>query len=72
MNKLKLSSKDAENLCTALNCMIEKYCEKYPDEFEFENESVGYDNEGVVMANEGSLSDVLDFVANEVVPSLFK
>ena len=65
--------KTNELIVSILNALVEKYCEKYPDEYEFDNVSFGYDEEGKIMTSNGDgLKESLEWVLKEVVPDLIK
>jgi hypothetical protein len=67
----KLSMKETDLFVSIANNLISAYCEKYPDEFEFETASIGYLNDGtIVSANGDDLADTLEWVNNEVIPNL--
>ena len=73
MAKVKLTAAEAEGFVSVANSLIEAYCEKYPDEYNFDDCSVGYDEDGNIMAANGDdFADVLEWVNGEVIPDLIK
>lgn len=67
----KLTEQETELVVSIVNTLIEKYCEKYPEEHDFDEESIGYTSEGeIIPANGDELSDVLDWVHKEIIPDL--
>ncbi len=71
MAKVKLTTADGEGFVSVVNSLIEAYCEKYPDEHDFDSESIGYTDDGeIIAANGDDLADVLNWVNSEVIPDL--
>lgn len=67
----KLNEQETELVVSIVNTLIEKYCEKYPEEHDFDEESIGYTSEGeIISANGDDLTDVLDWVHSEIIPDL--
>lgn len=70
---MKLNVKEAEAFVSVVNTLIEKYCGKYPDEYNFDDMAIGYDDEGNVISNNGDdIIDVLNWVNGEIIPNLIK
>lgn len=62
-----------ELLMSIANALIEKYCEKYPDEFNFDEQSLGMLKTGqIVTFNGDDLKDALEWVLYEIVPDLLQ
>ena len=54
-----------------LNALVEKYCEKYPDEYEFDAMSFGYDLDGEIITSNGDgKKGALNWVLKDVIPDL--
>ena len=54
-----------------LNELIERYCDKYPDEYCFDELSVGFGPDGKIKPVDGSdLNETLEWVLEEVIPDL--
>ena len=71
MAKAKLTAAETDGFVSVVNSLIEAYCEKYPDEHDFDSESIGYTDDGeIIAANGDGLADVLDWVNGEVIPDL--
>jgi hypothetical protein len=71
MAKVQLTAAEAEGFVSVVNSLIEAYCEKYPDEHDFDSESIGYTDDGeIIAANGDDLTDVLEWVNSEIVPDL--
>lgn len=67
----KLDERETEGLVSVVNSLIEAYCEKYPDEYDFADVSVGYTDDGEILgANGDDFADVLEWVNSEVIPDL--
>jgi hypothetical protein len=66
-----LTVNEADAVVSVINSLIERYCAKYPDEFDFDELSIGYDNNGnIFCANGDDLTDTLEWVNSEVIPDL--
>jgi hypothetical protein len=66
-----LTVNEADAIVSVVNSLIERYCAKYPDEFDFDELSIGYDNNGnIFCANGDDLTDTLEWVNSEVIPDL--
>jgi len=66
-----LTVNEADAVVSVVNSLIERYCAKYPDEFDFDELSIGYDNNGnIFCANGDDLTDTLEWVNSEVIPDL--
>ena len=62
-----------ELLVSIINALIEKYCEKYPDEYCFDDQSIGMLKTGqIVTFNGDDLKDALEWVLFEIVPDLLQ
>lgn len=60
-----------ELFVSIVNTLIEKYCEKYPDEFCFDDHAIGITENGNVLdANGDDPRDTLEWVLEEIVPDL--
>jgi hypothetical protein len=71
MAKVKLTAAEAEGFASVVNSLIEAYCEKYPDEHDFDSESIGLTDDGeIIAANGDDLADVLEWVNSEIIPDL--
>ena len=67
----KLNIKETDAFVSVVNSLIEAYCEKYPDEYDFGMCSIGYEDDGFIYAANGDdLVDVLEWVNSEVIPDL--
>jgi hypothetical protein len=67
----RLTPSETEGFVSVINSLIQAYCEKYPDEHDFDSESIGYTDDGeIIAANGDDLADVLDWVNGEVIPDL--
>ena len=66
-----LTVNETDALVSLVNSLIERYCAKYPDESNFDDLSIGYDENGnIFCANGDNLTDTLEWVNSEVVPDL--
>jgi len=66
-----LTVNEADAVVSVVNSLIERYCAKYHDEFDFDELSIGYDNNGnIFCANGDDLADTLEWVNSEVIPDL--
>ena len=66
-----LTVNEADAVVSVVNSLIERYCAKYPDEYDFDELSIGYDNNGnIYCANGDDLTDALEWVNSEVIPDL--
>jgi len=71
MAKVKLTAAEAEGFVSVVNSLIEAYCEKHSDEHDFDSESIGYTDDGeIIAANGDDLADVLEWVNGEIIPDL--
>jgi len=71
MAKVKLTAAEADGFVSVVNSLIEAYCEKYPDEYDFDSASIGYTEDGeIIAANGDDLADVLHWVNSEIIPDL--
>lgn len=67
----KLTEQEADGFVSIINSLIQAYCEKHPEEHDFDEESIGYTSDGeIVAANGDDLTDVLDWVHSEIVPEM--
>ena len=68
-----LTEREADGLVSIVNSLIQAYCEKYPEEGDFDELSIGYTSEGeIIAANGDDLTDVLDWVQSEIVPDMVR
>lgn len=67
-----LSEQEAEGFVSIVNSLIQTYCDKYPDEHDFDMESIGYTDDGEIFAVNDDLTDVLDWVLNEIIPEMVR
>lgn len=71
MAKVKLTAAEADGFVSVVNSLIEAYCEKYPDEYDFDSASIRYAEDGeIIAANGDDLADVLLWVNSEIIPDL--
>ena len=71
MAKVNLTAAEAEGFVSVVNSLIEAYCEKYPDDYDFDSASIGCTDDGeIVAANGDDLADVLEWVNGEIIPDL--
>jgi len=71
MAKVKLTAAEAECFVSVANSLIQAYCEKYPDEYDFDSAGIGYSTNGSIFsANGDDLVDVLNWINSEVIPDL--
>lgn len=69
----KLTEQEADGFVSIVNSLIQAYCEKYPEEYDFDECSIGYTSDGeIVAANGDDLTDVLDWVHSEIVPEMVR
>ncbi len=66
----RLSEQEAEGFVSIVNSLIQAYCDKYPDEHDFDMESIGYTDDGEIFAVNDDLTDVLDWVLNGIIPEM--
>ena len=67
----KLTEQEADGFVSIVNSLIQAYCDKYPEEHDFDEESIGYTSEGEIFAANGDdLDDVLDWVHSVIVPEM--
>ena len=60
-----------ELLTSILNELIERYCGKYPDEYCFDELSVGFGEDGKIKPVDGSdFNETLEWVLEEIIPDL--
>jgi len=60
-----------ELLTSILNELIDRYCKKHPDEYCFDELSVGFGEDGKIKPVDGSdLNDTLDWVLQDIIPDL--
>lgn len=68
---MKLNQKEADVVVSVLNALVEKFCEKHPEEFEFDNLSFVYDEKGEVKTYNGDdVVESMEWVLNEVIPDV--
>ena len=66
-----LTNNETDAIVSILNSIIEKYCNKYPEEYNFDDQGVGYLESGEIISENGDdLIDTLMWVENEVIPDL--
>ena len=68
--KYTLNEKQTELTVSILNSLVEAYCKKYPDEYDFDDQSFGYTDDEIIPANGDDLEDALDWVLTDVIPDL--
>ena len=67
----RLTAAETEGFVSVVNSLIQAYCDKYPDEYDFDDCGIGYDDDGeIISANGDDLADVLEWVNGEVIPDL--
>ena len=67
----KKNIKQVDGFVSVVNSLIEAYCGKYPDEYDFGMCSIGYTDDGSVYAANGDdVEDVLEWVNSEIIPDL--
>jgi hypothetical protein len=68
---VKLTAAETEGFVSVVNSLIQAYCEKYPDEYDFDSAGIGYSTEGSIFtANGDDLADTLEWVNSEIIPDL--
>jgi hypothetical protein len=66
-----LTVNEADAVVSVVNSLIERYCAKYPDEYDFDSAGIGYTTNGrIFSANGDDLADTLEWVNSEVIPDL--
>ena len=68
--KYTLNEKQTELVVSILNSLVEGYCKKYPNEYNFDDQSFGYTDEEIMSANGDDLEDSLAWVLEDVIPDL--
>jgi len=69
--KCKLNQQQAELTVSIVNTLIERYCKKYPDEYEFDECSIGIlDDNEIATTNGDTLEDALSWVLKTVIPDI--
>ena len=60
-----------ELLVSIVNALIEKYCEKYPDEYCFDGQGLGMTKSGRILdADGGNPVPTLKWILDEIIPDL--
>lgn len=66
-----MTQKETDGFVSVVNSLIEKYCKQYPDEYEFDQMSIWYDEDGRIYCSNGDdLAETLEWVNEEVIPDL--
>lgn len=67
-----MTIKEIDGFVSVVNSLIEQYCAKYPDEYEFDKVSIGYNTKTFEISTiDGeNLADTLDWVNNTIIPDL--
>ena len=67
-----MTIKETDGFVSVVNSLIEQYCAKYPDEYEFDKVSIGYNQKTFEISTiDGeNLADTLDWVNNTIIPDL--
>lgn len=67
-----MTIQEIDGFVSVTNSLIEAYCKKYPDEYEFDQCSIGYDPKtGEISTADGEhLGDTLDWVNTCIIPDL--
>ena len=69
----KLTLEEIDGFVSVVNSLIERYCEKYPDEYDFDDLSIGFTQSGQIFCVNGDdIADTLDWVNSEIIPDLCK
>ena len=69
--KFKLTQEEADGFVSIVNNLIQAYCDKYPEEHNFDEESIGFTDDGEIMSDDGDdLTDTLEWVNSEIIPDL--
>lgn len=68
-----MTIKETDGFVSVVNTLIEQYCAKYPNEYEFDKVSIGYNTKTCeIFTVDGEyLSDTLDWVNDTIIPDLF-
>ena len=69
-----MTIKEIDGFVSVVNSLIEQYCAKYPDEYEFDKVSIGYNPKTFEISTiDGeNLADTLDWVNDTIIPDLVK
>jgi hypothetical protein len=67
-----LNKRETDEIVSIINALVEKYCQKYPDEYNFDEQSFGYTDSKIITANGDDLELSLDWVLKDVIPDLLK
>ena len=67
-----LNKRETDEIVSILNTLVEKYCQKYPDEYNFDEQGFGYTDSQIITANGDDLELSLDWVLKDVIPDLLK
>lgn len=67
-----LNKKETDEIVSILNTLVEKYCQKYPDEYNLDEQGFGYTDSQIIAANGDDLELSLDWVLKDVIPDLLK
>ena len=59
------------NIVSIANALIEAYCQKYPDEYCYDDHCLGYTESGEILdAQGGSPDDTFEWILTEIIPDL--
>lgn len=67
-----LNKRETDEIVSILNTLVEKYCQKYPDEYNLDEQGFGYTDSQIIAANGDDLELSLDWVLKDVIPDLLK
>jgi hypothetical protein len=67
-----LNKRETDEIVSIINALVEKYCQKYPDEYNFDEQSFGYTDSQIITASGDDLELSLDWVLKDVIPDLLK
>lgn len=67
-----LNKRETDEIVSIINALVEKYCQKYPDEYNFDEQSFGYTDSQIITANGDDIEPSLDWVLKDVIPDLLK
>jgi len=72
MKHYTLNKRETDEIVSILNTLVEKYCQKYPDEYNLDDQGFGYTDSQIITANGDDLELSLDWVLKDVIPDLLK
>lgn len=70
MKHYVLNKRETDSIVSVLNSLVEAYCQKHPDEYEFDEQSFGYTNSQILTTNGDDLEVALNWVLEDVIPDL--